>query len=60
MGTGTQAGIDAVKERPGWDTTNAVQNDRIYQINSDIIERSGPRIADVVEQLAEFFHPELF
>lgn len=60
MGTGTQAGIDAVKERPGWDTTNAVQNDRIYQIDSDIIERSGPRIADVTEQLAEFFHPELF
>jgi iron complex transport system substrate-binding protein len=60
MGSGTQASIDAVKARPGWDTTNAVQNDRIYQIDSDIIERFGPRIADAVEQLAEFFHPELF
>jgi iron complex transport system substrate-binding protein len=60
MGSGTQASIDAVKARPGWDTTNAVQNDRIYQIDSDIIERSGPRIVDAVEQLAEFFHPELF
>lgn len=60
MGTGAQAGIDAVKARPGWGTTNAVQNDRIYQIDSDIIERSGPRIVDAIEQLAEFFHPELF
>jgi iron complex transport system substrate-binding protein len=60
MGTGTQAGIDAVKARPAWDTTNAVQNDQIYQIDSDIIERSGPRIAEATEQLAEFFHPELF
>ena len=60
MGTGEQASLDAVKARPGWNTMNAVQNDRIYQINSDIIERSGPRVVDAIEQLAEFFHPELF
>jgi iron complex transport system substrate-binding protein len=60
MGTGTAESLDAVKARPGWDTTNAVQNDRIYQINSDIIERAGPRVAETIEQLAEFFHPELF
>jgi iron complex transport system substrate-binding protein len=60
MGTGEQASIDAVKERPGWDTMNAVQNDRIYQIDPNLLERSGPRILDAIEQLAEFFHPELF
>jgi iron complex transport system substrate-binding protein len=60
MGTGMQAGIDAVKARPGWDTMNAVQNDRIYQINPNIIERAGPRIVDAIEQMAAFFHPELF
>jgi iron complex transport system substrate-binding protein len=60
MGTGEQASIDAVKERPGWDTMNAVQNDRIYQIDPNLLERSGPRIVDAIEQLAEFFHPELF
>ena len=60
MGTGTASTFDAVKARPGWDTTNAVQNNRLYQINSDIIERAGPRIADAIEQLAAFFHPELF
>lgn len=60
MGTGTQASLEAVKARPGWDTMNAVQNDRIYQINSNFIERAGPRVVDAIEQMAEFFHPELF
>jgi iron complex transport system substrate-binding protein len=60
MGTGTQSGIDAVKARPGWDTMNAVKNDRIYQINPNIIERAGPRVVDAIEQMAVFFHPELF
>jgi iron complex transport system substrate-binding protein len=60
MGTGQQASLDAVKARPGWDTTNAVQNNRVYQINSNIIERAGPRVVDAIEQLAQFFHPELF
>lgn len=60
MGSGQLEDLDAIKARPGWDTTNAVQNDRLYQINSNIIERSGPRVADAIEQLAEFIHPELF
>jgi iron complex transport system substrate-binding protein len=52
--------IDEVKARPAWDSISAVQNDRLYQIDSDIIQRAGPRVADAIEQLAEFFHPELF
>lgn len=60
MGTGTQEGIDAVKARPGWETMNAVQNERIFQINPNFIERAGPRVVDAIEQMAEFFHPELF
>ena len=60
MGTGQLESLEDVKNRPGWDTTNAVQDDRLYQIDSNIIERSGPRVADAIEQLAEFFHPELF
>jgi iron complex transport system substrate-binding protein len=52
--------LDDVKARPAWDSINAVHNDRLYQINSNIIQRAGPRVADAVEALAEFFHPELF
>jgi iron complex transport system substrate-binding protein len=52
--------IDEVKARPGWDSTSAVSNNRLYQIDSDVISRAGPRVADAVETLAAFFHPELF
>jgi len=52
--------IGEVKARPAWNSISAVQNDRLYQINSDIIARAGPRVADAIEILAEFLHPELF
>jgi iron complex transport system substrate-binding protein len=52
--------ITQVKARPAWDSISAVQNDRLYQIDSDVIQRAGPRVADAVETLAKFFHPELF
>jgi iron complex transport system substrate-binding protein len=49
-----------VKARPAWNSISAVQNDRLYQIDSDVIQRAGPRVADAIEALARFFHPELF
>jgi iron complex transport system substrate-binding protein len=52
--------IADVKARPGWDSTSAVQSDRLYQIDSNVISRAGPRVADAIEALAKFFHPELF
>jgi len=60
MGTGSLENLEVVKARPGWNTTNAVQSDRLYRIESNLIERSGPRVAEAIEQLAEFFHPDLF
>jgi len=60
MGTVSVVSLDDVKARPAWDTTNAVKNDRLYQIDSNLIELATPRVADAIEQLAEFFHPELF
>lgn len=52
--------IDDVKARPGWSSISAVQNDRICLVDSSTIARAGPRIADIIEDLAEAFHPELF
>ncbi|MEM2099259.1 MAG: cobalamin-binding protein [Candidatus Bathyarchaeia archaeon] len=52
--------IDAVKERPGWNTVNAIKNNRICPIDSDTLSRAGPRVADAVEALAKAIHPELF
>jgi len=52
--------FDTVKARPAWDSISAVQNDKLYQIDGNAIERAGPRIADMIETLAAIFHPELF
>jgi len=52
--------FDDIKNRPGWETINALQNDRIYDIDSDLLARAGPRIAETIETLAAVFHPELF
>ncbi|MFQ5996256.1 MAG: ABC transporter substrate-binding protein [Dehalococcoidales bacterium] len=38
----------------------ARQNGRIYEIDSDLTSRPGPRIVEGLEKLAEFIHPELF
>jgi iron complex transport system substrate-binding protein len=52
--------LDAVKARPGWSSISAVQNDRLVKVDSNTIARAGPRVADIIEDLANAFHPELF
>lgn len=52
--------IDSVKARPGWSAISAVQNDRIYAVDPDIISRPGPRIVDALEQLAAQLYPNTF
>jgi iron complex transport system substrate-binding protein len=52
--------LEAVKNRDGWDLISAVQNDDIYEINADIISRSGPRLVDALEIMAKMIHPEIF
>jgi hypothetical protein len=51
---------DGVRARAGWGSIDAVQNDRIYEIDGDIVSRPGPRIVDALEQLAEMLYPERF
>jgi iron complex transport system substrate-binding protein len=52
--------IEAVKDRPGWDSITAVKNNALYEINADIISRSGPRLVDALEDIAKMVHPEIF
>jgi iron complex transport system substrate-binding protein len=52
--------IEAVESRPGWDAITAVQNDALYEIDADIISRTGPRVADALELIAKMVHPEIF
>ena len=40
--------------------TEARKNNRIYQIDANLVSRAGPRIVEALEQLACFIHPEIF
>ncbi|HEV2235266.1 MAG TPA: ABC transporter substrate-binding protein [Ktedonobacterales bacterium] len=49
-----------VAKRPGYTTVAAVKNARVYQLNTDLFQRPGPRAVDALEQLAKLLHPDLF
>jgi len=49
-----------VKQRPGWQTLDAVKHDNIFSIDPDLASRAGPRIVDALEQLAKDIYPERF
>lgn len=51
---------ESVKARPGWETLEAVTNDRIFPFDDNLVSRPGPRLVDGLEQLAQLLHPELF
>ena len=52
--------IEAVASRPGWGSITAVQNNALYEIDANIISRSGPRLVDALEEIAKMVHPEIF
>lgn len=49
-----------VKARPGWSAIPAVQNDRLYAVDGDLVNRPGPRIVEGVELMAKLLYPERF
>lgn len=51
---------DTVKARPGWANVSAVQGDRIYVHDPDIVSRPGPRLLEGMRTLAGYLYPERF
>jgi iron complex transport system substrate-binding protein len=43
-----------------WTSIPAVQNRRVYLIDSDLIDRPSPRLIDGLEMMARYIHPEAF
>lgn len=53
--------VELLRRLPGWSDIPAVRSGRVYACNgSAIFSRSGPRLVEGVELLAQIFHPELF
>lgn len=46
--------VEDFKKRPGFDAMKAVKEDRVYEINEDIMSRPGPRIVDAIRLLSEY------
>ena len=50
----------AISSRPGWDNISAVTNNRIYKIDSDLINRPGPRIKNGISEMAKLIYPNIY
>ncbi|PLR81135.1 ABC transporter substrate-binding protein [Bacillus canaveralius] len=59
-GTYTGDPVAAVMGRDGWQDVKAVQSQQIVDVNSDMVTRSGPRLAEGVEELAKAIYPDIF
>jgi iron complex transport system substrate-binding protein len=51
---------EELKKLPGWQNLTAVKENRIYTVDGDLVNRSGPRIVQGLEDIAKILHPELF
>lgn len=57
----TLAEIDVLKGLQGWRDVTAVKSGRVFAADGNaLFNRSGPRIVDSLELLAQIIHPELF
>ena len=52
--------VESLKARAGWTDISAVQNDRVYAMDTDLLDLPGPRLVQGLETMAEILHPELF
>lgn len=51
---------EMVKQRESWKGIAAVKNRQVYDLDSDLINRPGPRIIEGLKQIATYLYPERF
>lgn len=44
----------------GYNKLKAVKDNKVLEIDNNLLDRQGPRIADGLEEMAKLLHPELF
>jgi len=52
--------VEDIKNRSGYENIRAIKNNKIYMLHPDIVSRTGPRIIDGLEMIAQAIHPEAF
>ena len=48
--------VEEIKGRAGWETLKAVQNDQVFNADTNEVSRPGPRLMDAVKALYEFVY----
>ncbi|MFC4184060.1 ABC transporter substrate-binding protein [Saccharococcus thermophilus] len=56
----TYGGAKQVLGRAAWKDVPAVKNKRVYDVNTDLVSRPGPRLVEGVEELAKVIYPKIF
>jgi iron complex transport system substrate-binding protein len=53
----TKKGIQSTN---GYKDLDAVKNGKLFEIDNNLLDRQGPRLADGLVELAKIIHPESF
>ena len=51
---------ESFSERSGWGEIAAVEDGHVFGIDTNWVDRPGPRLVDALEQMALMIHPELY
>ncbi len=51
---------ESLSERSGWEGVSAVQNARVFGVDTNWIDRPGPRLVDALERFAKVIQPDRF
>ncbi len=52
--------VEDIKNREGYENITAIKQNNIYMLHPDIVSRTGPRIIEGLEMIAQAIHPEAF
>jgi len=52
--------VSNIYNRTGWQDIDAVLNNRVSNVNDDLVNRPGPRIIDGLEEMAKTLYPNIF
>ncbi|KMY53038.1 iron ABC transporter substrate-binding protein [Bacillus sp. FJAT-27231] len=56
----TKQPVEEVLKRKGWENITAVKNKDVHDVQADLVNRTGPRLIEGVEELAEAIYPDVF
>ena len=61
LGDYTYGGVtpEQIRARAGWDALTAVQQNRVFTFDDNLVSRPGPRLVDGLEAMAKLLHPDL-